>query len=87
MAKRKTPKANKPSRVTNEELNSLQNIVNALNQIHLQIGQIEAQKHSLLHSLTNFNENLLKMRETLKSKYNTEDINIADGTINYNESN
>ena len=87
MAKRKTPKATKPSTITNEELNSLQNVVNGLNQVHLQIGQLEAQKHSLLHSLTGLNEKLLKMRETFKSKYNTEDINIVDGTINYNESN
>ena len=87
MAKRKTKKATKPSKITNEELDSLQNLINNINRHHLQVGQLESQKHSTLHSLATLNDELVLMREKFKSTYNTDDINIADGTINYNETN
>ena len=51
------------------------------------MGQVETQKHNLLHNLAGFNDELVLMRAKFKSNYNTEDINIADGTINYNEIN
>ena len=87
MAKTKKAKAEKPSKITNEELNSLQDLVNNINRHHLQIGQIESQKHSTLHSLAGLNDELVLMRDKFKTTYGTEDINIADGSINYNETN
>jgi len=87
MAKRKTKKAEKSSKITNEELNSLQDLVNNINRHHLQIGQLESQKHSTLHGLAGLNDELVLMREKFKSNYDTDDINISDGTINYNETN
>ena len=56
MAKRKTPKAKKPSKINNEDLNSLQGLVNNINRIQLQIGLLESQKHNLLHTTSKFNE-------------------------------
>ena len=87
MAKTKTKKAEKPSKVTNEELNSLQELINNINRHHLQVGQLESQKHSTLHSLAGLNDELVLMRDKFKTTYNTDDINIADGSINYNETN
>tara|TARA_R100000234_G_scaffold35714_2_gene21255 strand:+ start:1340 stop:1600 length:261 start_codon:yes stop_codon:yes gene_type:complete len=86
MAKTKK-KAEKAKKITNEELNDLQNLVNKINQNYLQVGQIETQKHNLLHNLAGLNDELVLMRGKFKSNYNTDDINIADGTINYNEIN
>tara|TARA_R110002012_G_scaffold5796_1_gene26877 strand:- start:271 stop:549 length:279 start_codon:yes stop_codon:yes gene_type:complete len=80
-------KAKKPSKISNEELNSLQDLVNNINRHHLQVGQLESQKHSTLHSLAGLNDELVLMRENFKTIYNTDDINIADGTIKYNETN
>ena len=85
MAKRKTPKVKKPSKINNEELNSLQELISNINKSNMQIGQLESQKHMILHSLAGLNDELVLMREKFKSNYNTEDINISDGTINYNE--
>ena len=87
MAKRKTKKAEKPSKVTNEELNSLQDLINNINRHHLQIGQLESNKHSTLHSLAGLNDELVLMRDKFKTTYGTDDINIADGLIKYNETN
>ena len=87
MAKTKTKKAEKPSKVTNEELNSLQELINNINRHHLQVGQLESQKHSTLHSLAGLNDELVLMRDKFKTAYGTDDINIADGSIKYNETN
>ena len=87
MAKTKTKKAEKPSKVTNEELNSLQELINNINRHHLQVGQLESQKHSILHSLAGLNDELVSMRDKFKTAYGTDDINIADGSIKYNETN
>ena len=86
MAKTKK-KAEKATKITNEELNSLQDLINNINRHHLQIGQLESQKHSTLHSLAGLNDELVLMRDKFKTTYSTDDINISDGTINYNETN
>ncbi len=82
MAKRKTPKAKKPSKVTNEELNELQQLVGNINQYYMQVGQVETQKHNLLHSLALLNDKLVLMRDKFKTNYGTDDINISTGAIN-----
>ena len=87
MAKTKTKKAEKPSKVTNEELNSLQELINNINRHHLQVGQLESQKHSTLHGLAGLNDELVLIRDKFKTAYGTDDINIADGSIKYNETN
>ena len=86
MAKTKK-KAEKATKITNEELNLLQELINNINKHHLQIGQLESQKHSTLHGLAGLNDELVLMRDKFKSNYSTDDINIADGSINYNETN
>ena len=83
----KTKKAKKASKITNEELDNLQKLVNTINQNYLQVGQVETQKHNLLHGLAGLNDQLVLMRDKFKKNYSTDDINIADGTINYNEVN
>jgi len=86
-AKIKELKAEKPSKISNKELDLLQNLVNNINQYHLQIGQLESQKHATLHGLAGLNDELVLMRENFKKIYNTDDINIKDGLIKYNETN
>jgi hypothetical protein len=87
MAKRKTPKVAKPSKINKEDLNSLQELVSSINQSQMQIGLLESQKHNVLHSINVFNDRLLSLREKLKEDYGTDDINITDGIINKNEIN
>ena len=73
--KARKKKAEKATKITNEELNSLQDLINNINRHHLQIGQLESQKHSTLHSLAGLNDELVLMREKFKLTYNTDDIN------------
>ena len=45
-------KAEKPEKITNEELNQVQSVVNNINRAQLEIGSIETRKHSLLHHIS-----------------------------------
>jgi len=83
MAKRKTPKVKKPSKITNDELNKVQSIIDNINRAQLEIGSFETKKHNLLHHVFTMQQDLRDMQLGLEKSYGTADINIEDGTINY----
>ena len=83
MAKTKTKKAKKSSKITNEQLDKVQGIINNINRAQLDIGTMESRKHNLLHSIAGFNDQLTLMQSEFEKDYGTSDINIQDGTINY----
>ena len=71
MAKTKK-KAEKAKKITNDELNKVQSIINNINRAQLEIGSFETKKHNLLHHVTLIQEELRKLQ-----------VHIKDGTINY----
>ena len=73
----------KPSKITNDELNKVQSIIDNINRAQLEIGSFETKKHNLLHHVTIMQQNLRDMQLGLEKSYGTADINIEDGTINY----
>ena len=77
-----TPKAEK---VTEEQLQKIQTIVDNINRSQMEIGQIEARKHQILHYIAGINDQLGILQGELKEQYGTDDINIQDGTIRYPE--
>ena len=83
MAKRKTKKVEKPSKITNEELNQVQSVINDVNRAQLEIGSFESKKHNLLHHVAILQEKLGGMQAGFEKTYGTSDINIQDGTINH----
>ena len=78
-------KAEKPSKITNEELNKVQSVINDINRAQLEIGSFESKKHNLLHHVSVLQEELNKMQIEFEKTYGTADINIQDGTINHKE--
>ena len=76
-------KAEKPSKITNEELNQVQSVINDINRAQLEIGSIESKKHGLLHHVATIQERLGEMQSEFEKTYGTADINIQDGTINH----
>jgi len=78
-------KAEKPSKITNEELNQVQSIVNDLNRAQMEIGSFESKKHNLLHYVSTIQEKLNALQTEFEKTYGTADINIQDGTINHNK--
>mgnify|MGYP003125903312 FL=1 len=82
MAKTKK-KAEKATKITNDELNKVQSIINNINRAQLEIGSFESKKHNMLHHVNTLQEELTKLQVQFKTNYGTDDINIQDGTINY----
>ena len=85
MAKRKTKKVEKATKITNEELNQVQSVINDINRAQLEVGSMESKKHNLLHHVSALQEQLGKMQVDFEKTYGTADINIQDGTINHKE--
>ena len=82
-SKIKELKADKPVKVSAEELKNIQNVVDRINNAQMNIGQLEARKHQVLHMIAGTNDELALMQEKLEKEYGTNDINIKDGNINY----
>ena len=78
-------KTEKPSKITNEELNQVQSVVNNMNRAQLEIVSFESKKHNLLHHVAQLQEELGKMQTEFEKTYGTADINIQDGTINHSK--
>jgi hypothetical protein len=82
-SKIKELKADKPVKVTDAELQNIQSIVDRINNAQMNIGQLEARKHQVLHMLAGTNDELALIQEKLQKEYGTNDVNIKDGVINY----
>ncbi len=75
----------KPEKITDEQLSKVQDIVNNINRAQLEIGSVELKKHELMHNIAGLREALTLLQKEFEKEYGTFDINIQDGTINYEE--
>ena len=82
MAKTKK-KAEKAKKITNDELNKVQTIINDLNRGQLELGIMETKKHNILHHISTLQQQLSLLQQEFEKTYGTADINIQDGAINY----
>jgi hypothetical protein len=73
----------KVEKISDEHLKDLQTIVNIVNNLQYKIGQIEGQKHNLLHELSLSQKKIVDLQNTFEKEYGTFDINVADGKINW----
>ena len=93
MAKTKTKKETevidftKPEKISQEHLEEVQKVVNAINRAQLDLGQMDVRKHSALHFIAERNDELVIMRDKFEKEYGTTDINLETGVINYTEEN
>ena len=75
----------KSEKVTNEQLDNLQEVVNNINRFQIEVGMIETRKHAMLHNVAGLHDKLTLLQQEFEKEYGTTDINIKDGTINYKE--
>ena len=75
----------KPEKITNEQLSKVQDTVNNINRAQLEIGSMELKKHELMHNIAGLRDQLTVLQKEFEKEYGTFDININDGTINYEE--
>lgn len=68
-----------------EELEKLQSAIKVLNNIQLQIGGLEAQKHELLHNMETAKLNLSSLQKELEEIYGDISVDVSTGEIKNNE--
>jgi hypothetical protein len=78
---------NKENKITADELKALQELVGKLNTASSQLGNIEMQKHQLLHASQVLQADLQTMQKSLEESYGVVNINIQDGTYVASEKN
>ena len=69
------------NKITDEELKSVQEKVNKINQVQMQIGGMELQKKFAIDQVTTFQAELKVVQDELEEKYGQVSINLVDGTI------
>ena len=70
-------------KISDEHLKQMKGVVNVINNIQFQVGQLEGQKHTLLHDLGISQKKILELQDVFSKEYGSFDINISDGTINW----
>jgi len=68
------------NKITDEELKNLQDSQSKMSQALSQVGLLESQKHSLLHSIAEFNKEIEDNKKVLEEKYGSININLEDGS-------
>ena len=64
-----------------DELTQLQAAVNKVNQVQLQVGGLELQKHELIHTMSSAQAELSSVQNILKDKYGDISVDISTGQI------
>ena len=77
----------KPEKISEEQLKEVQEVINNINRSQMEIGTIETKKHELMHGIATYREALNDLQAEFQKEYGTFDINIQDGTINYEKEN
>jgi len=77
----------RPEKITDEQLEKVQGVINDINRAQMELGQMETKKHAMLHHISSLQEGVGTIREEFEKEYGTADVNIQDGIINYSKEN
>ena len=77
----------KPEKITDEQLEKVQQVVNGINRANLEIGSIEVKKHEMMHGIAGLRDQLKVLQDEFQKEYGTFDVDIQSGTINYTKEN
>lgn len=68
------------AKISEQQLKQLQGFVQTLNQAQMQLGQLEVEKHALLHQTGEIQSQLQTFQKELEEEYGKVSVNIQDGT-------
>jgi len=71
----------KAKKISKEQLEELREFVNLINQGQAELGNIEMQKHLLLHKISDAQEDFKKFQSRLQEEYGMVSISIEDGSL------
>lgn len=86
MAKKATKKTG-VRKITQEELQQVNQYATAMNQLQMQIGGVEMQKAELMTEMAKVRIAMQEVQNALMATYGDVTVNLADGTITDNASN
>lgn len=86
MAKKATKKT-EVRKITQEELQEVNQYATAMNQLQMQIGGIELQKAELMTEMAKVRIAMQEVQNALMATYGDVTVNLTDGTITDNASN
>jgi hypothetical protein len=75
----------RPEKINEQQLAKLQATIKSMDQFTNDIGRIEMQKQQAIKSMDRLSNDINTMRIEFAREYGTDDVNIHDGTINYQE--
>jgi hypothetical protein len=73
------------AKIKKEELENLQALVQKVNELQLQIGGVEVQKHEFLHMMGALRSQLDTLQSKLQEDYGDVKVDIKTGEIQPNE--
>ncbi|OUV70200.1 MAG: hypothetical protein CBC83_08730 [Flavobacteriales bacterium TMED123] len=71
-------------KVTKNELEQIQKFVSQINNGTRDLGQLEIQKHGILHALSQIQNDLSVFQNELKEKYGDVKVNLQTGKLESN---
>ena len=83
MAKKEKVVDLKPTKISDEQLKSIQDVISPINNAQMELGRLECMKHRLCHDVTELQAKLQIIQKELEEQYGTVNVNIQTGEINY----
>tara|TARA_R100000231_G_scaffold135208_1_gene109474 strand:- start:1153 stop:1422 length:270 start_codon:yes stop_codon:yes gene_type:complete len=71
----------KPTKVTKQELETIQGLVSNINESQMRVGGLEIQKKYAMDQVLASQEKLQVYNRTLQEKYGLVSVNIQDGSL------
>lgn len=69
------------NKIKDEQLAKLQGLVNQINQLQMELGQVESRKYDVIAAIPSVRKELNEFQAELEKEYGKVSINIQDGTI------
>ena len=71
----------KAEKLTKLELKTLQETVQKINQVHVELGRLENQKHKIMHNMDEMDQDFADLQKEFEDKYGKVSINIESGEL------
>lgn len=68
-------------KLTKIELKTLQETVGKINQVHIELGRLENQKHKILHNSEEVEKEFEDLQKEFEEKYGRVSVNIDNGEL------
>ena len=76
-------KVEKPEKITDAELNTLQATVRTIDRLTADVGRIEIQKYAVMKAMEKVQGTIETLRTDFMKTYGTDNVNIQSGEIAY----